>query len=203
MIDATQQRRNGFVELSINELLIISKRRQRLFQEMDQQQLVLSNSNSISVDHINTIHSSNNTVRKKEALKDLAKRIQFSQTLCIPEWMIEIPDDLKENWVCIPRPDGKRFILSSKRGKTVLYNLSGYSKVVKSNLPGGSFYCFSYLITRLNFRGNCVLDVIQGEHCFYVMDVLSYNNTNYEDSEAESRLFIVSSRVEAYHFANK
>ena len=76
-------------------------------------------------------------VRKKEAKKDFARRKRFSKTLCIPEWMIEVPTDLRENWICIPRPDGKRYILSSKKGKTVLYSVNGYTKTVKSNLPGG------------------------------------------------------------------
>lgn len=50
-------------------------------------------------------------------------------------------------------------------------------------------------IPSLNFRGNCVLDVILSEDAVYVMDVLFFNNVDYSESEAESRMFTVSSRV--------
>lgn len=86
----------------------------------------------------NNKYNKYNQQRKQEALKNFEKRVLFSQSLCIPEWMIEIPNDLKTNWICIPRPDGKRYILSSKKGNTLLFGVNGYSKVVKSNLPGGS-----------------------------------------------------------------
>ena len=53
----------------------------------------------------------------------------------------------------------------------------------------------SSLNSSFNFRGNCVLDVIQGENCFFAMDLLSFNSTDYSDSECESRLFTLFSRV--------
>lgn len=40
-----------------------------------------------------------------------------------------------------------------------------------------------------------MIDAIQGDSCFYAMDLLSFNNTDYADSECESRLFTLSSRV--------
>ena len=47
----------------------------------------------------------------------------------------------------------------------------------------------------LNYRGNCVIDGILGSTCFYAMDLLQMNDNEYDDSEAESRLFLLSSRV--------
>lgn len=109
------------------------KKRHSILFEMDNQP---QNSNSPFPINFNTAYEDR---RKTEANKDWIKRVNFSKSVCIPEWMIEIPPDLKENWICIPRPDGKRFILSSKKGKTVLYNINGYSQLVKSNLPGGAY----------------------------------------------------------------
>ena len=77
-----------------------------------------------------------NKGRKPEALKDWKRRRDFSATLCVPEWMVEIPSNLEADWLLIPRPEGKRFILTSKRGKTTLRSLNGYAKHIKSNLPG-------------------------------------------------------------------
>ena len=42
-----------------------------------------------------------------------------------------------------------------------------------------------------------MLDVILSEDAVYVMDVLFFNNVDYSESEAESRMFTVSSRVAA------
>lgn len=53
---------------------------------------------------------------------------------------------------------------------------------------------------RLNYRGNCVLDVILGEKSVFVMDVIYFNNVDYGESEADSRLFTVTSRVTVLWF---
>ena len=75
--------------------------------------------------------------RREEAINDQRRRRRFCETLCIPEWMIEIPNDLKENWIVMPRPEGHRYILSCRRGKATIRSLSGYTKTVSTNLPGG------------------------------------------------------------------
>ncbi|KAK8812139.1 hypothetical protein WA556_004264 [Blastocystis sp. ATCC 50177/Nand II] len=123
--------------------------------------------------------------RRAQAMKDQMKRRQFSQTLCMPEWMTEVPSDLKSNWICVPKPDGKRYILSSKNGRSTLRTIYGYSQSVKTNLPGGVG----------SYRGNSVLDVILTGSCVYVMDILYFNNVDYGESEAESRLFTLHSRL--------
>lgn len=40
-----------------------------------------------------------------------------------------------------------------------------------------------------------MLDVILTDSCVYVMDILYFNNVDYGESEAESRLFTLHSRV--------
>ena len=51
------------------------------------------------------------------------------------------------------------------------------------------------MMNRLNYRGNCVFDVILSDNSVFVMDVIYFNNVDYSESEAESRLFTVTSRV--------
>ena len=120
----------------MNYILLYRKKRQQLFSSLENQPIFM-NTQSFDSTQPNT-NNKYNQQRKQEALKNFEKRVLFSKSLCIPEWMIEIPNDLKTNWICIPRPDGKRYILSSKKGKTTLFGINGYSKCVKSNLPGGS-----------------------------------------------------------------
>ena len=50
-------------------------------------------------------------------------------------------------------------------------------------------------MNRLNYRGNCVFDVILSDNSVFVMDAIYFNNVDYSESEAESRLFTVTSRV--------
>ena len=51
------------------------------------------------------------------------------------------------------------------------------------------------MMNRLNYRGNCVFDVILSDNSVFVMDVIYFNNVDYSESEAESCLFTVTSRV--------
>ena len=154
----------------------------------------------LAVDDVQSVRMAEETKRKPEALKDLERRRRFSTSLCLPEWMIEIPPDLNTNWLVMPRPEGKRYILSSKRGRTVLRSVNGYSKVVKSNLPGSVYKYRIMMMISLNYRGNCVLDVILGEKSVFVMDVIYFNNVDYGESEADSRFFTVTSRVTVLWF---
>ena len=52
-----------------------------------------------------------------------------------------------------------------------------------------------WITSSFNYRGNCVIDGILGDTCFYAIDLLQMNDNEYDDSEAESRLFLLSSRV--------
>ena len=114
----------------------------------------------------------------------------------IPEWMVEVPNDLARNWIVMPRPEGHRYLVSCKRGKASIRSLSGYTKNIKTNLPGGQYASLSQSVkNRMNFAGNCILDVIIADTCVYAMDILVFNSTEYAESEAESRLFTLHSRV--------
>ena len=76
--------------------------------------------------------------RNPKSIRDLTVRQRFSSTLSMPEWMVEVPEDLASEWIIMPRPEGKRFILSAKNGKTYIRSVNGYSKLVESNLPGSA-----------------------------------------------------------------
>ena len=134
--------------------------------------------------------------RSPKAIRDLTQRQHFASTLSMPEWMVEIPEDLATEWLVKPRPEGRRYILSARNGKTYIRSMNGYSKLVDSNLPGSAYVCSLHFTSRRSKRGNCVLDVIISEdHIVYVMDIIYFNNINYDDAEAETRFFTISCRV--------
>lgn len=76
--------------------------------------------------------------RSPKAIRDLTQRQHFASTLSMPEWMVEIPEDLATEWLVKPRPEGRRYILSARNGKTYIRSMNGYSKLVDSNLPGSA-----------------------------------------------------------------
>ena len=127
VIEKDRQRRDALIAYDYWLLVMRRKRREHMF--LDD----LRTSVGLRFDEA----AKKDEKRRAQAIKDQMKRRQFSQTLCMPEWMTEVPSDLRTNWICIPKPDGKRYILSSKNGKTTLRTIYGYAQNVKTNLPGG------------------------------------------------------------------
>lgn len=184
-LDMAKQRRDQLISLSYTRIVINRKKREQLLWES------LSAGQKGSFPQVQQKDK-----RKEEAVRDQNRRRQFCQTLCIPEWMVEIPNDLATNWIVMPRPEGHRYLVSCKRGKASIRSLSGYTKNIKTNLPGGQYASLSWRVkNRMNFSGNCILDVIIADMCVYAMDILVFNSTEYSESEAESRLFTLHSRV--------
>ena len=184
-LDLAKQRRDQLISWSYTRIVINRKKREQLLWES------LSAGQKGSFPQVQQKDK-----RKEEAVRDQNRRRQFCQTLCIPEWMVEVPNDLATNWIVMPRPEGHRYLVSCKRGKASIRSLSGYTKNIKTNLPGGQYASLSQSVkNRMNFAGNCILDVIIADTCVYAMDILVFNSTEYAESEAESRLFTLHSRV--------
>lgn len=127
VIENSRRRRDALIACGILFWVMCRKRREQLF--LDD----LKTSVGLRFDEA----AKKDEKRRAQAMKDQMKRRQFSQTLCMPEWMTEVPSDLRSNWICVPKPDGKRYILSSKNGRSTLRTIYGYSQSVKTNLPGG------------------------------------------------------------------
>ena len=66
--------------------------------------------------------------------------------LQLPEYMTDVPTDLGENWLCQPKPRGKRCAVIAARGRTSAFDTRGKritlenkKKYFQSAIPGGSF----------------------------------------------------------------
>lgn len=142
---------------------------------------------------------------KKLYLKYEKKNEIIINQLCIPEWMIEIPEDLilnstpsssssssstskknnkGSNWFILPRPEGKRCLIISSKGKTISYLESGQIlHYFRSVLPGGG------LSSRQG--SSAILDCIYSpiNHTYYILDLMNWNEMSCYECDAEFRFY--------------
>lgn len=108
----------------------------------------------------------------KKRLRDF-----YSAQLCTPEWMTEVPEDLNgsgstcgQGWYVMCRPEGKRCLMISAKGRTITRMQHGeVLHKFSSNLPnGGPDSGFAH--------GFSILDVIfhESDQTYYVLDMMCW-----------------------------
>eukprot|EP01138_Halocafeteria_seosinensis_P011542 gb/GECG01011790.1/.p1 GENE.gb/GECG01011790.1/~~gb/GECG01011790.1/.p1 ORF type:complete len:441 (+),score=34.29 gb/GECG01011790.1/:1-1323(+) len=82
--------------------------------------------------------------RKKPAHNNLVKRKAFVSHMSLPEWLIEVPQDLdgsgslEEGWIVIPRPEGTHATLVAANSRTTIRDKHGLRLYIGTlNIPGG------------------------------------------------------------------
>ncbi len=86
-------------------------------------------------------------IKTKKAKNRSQSEKRYADLLAIPEYMVEIPPDLKENWLIVPKPEGVRCLVISSNGITTSRKKNG--KILakfQSLLPDGSLYAFSLFL---------------------------------------------------------
>lgn len=115
-----------------------------------------------------------------------AKRKTLKDQLMLSEWLVDVPEDLAENWWYVLVPEGRRNLVMASRGCTSAYARNG-RKVSQfpSVLPGGN------LRQKSCKRVTTLLDCIYSpqERCYYVLDVIMWNGHDYSGCESEFRFF--------------
>lgn len=134
-----------------------------------------------------------------EALKDTKKCAEttpkkwtFRHELMLSEWLVDIPTDLRENWLVKPCPKGQRMMVVATQGSTKAYTKSGYVVATfGSALPGGN---------RNSRQGITILDCIwdYDNRTYYVLDILAWNNIELLDCETEFRFYWLKTKLEEY-----
>lgn len=80
-------------------------------------------------------------------------RSHWASQLMTPEWLVESPQNLANDWFVLPRPEGQRCLVVSSKGQTVARARNGaVIEVFTSGLPAGG----------VGMRGadHCILDCI-------------------------------------------
>ncbi|VDM94980.1 unnamed protein product [Thelazia callipaeda] len=114
---------------------------------------------------------------------------RFAGELMLSEWLVDIPETLCEDWICIPCPLGKRCLVVASNGVTSAYSKSGHLITqFASYLPAGSSSSYgTYAVL------DCIFD--QKSFTFYCLDLIAWNGQTFVDSEFDCRLFVLNSRI--------
>ncbi|XP_057820436.2 uncharacterized protein LOC131033277 isoform X2 [Cryptomeria japonica] len=146
-----------------------------------------------------TSSGSSKAVDKIEAheatkLKGASARHWFSRQFMLPEWMVDIPPRLEQEWYVLPRPAGKRCLVVSSHGTTISRLRNGrVLHCFPSALPNGA---------RIkNIAGPshmfCILDCIFHEpnQSYYIIDIICWRGYSLYDCSAEFRFFWLNSKI--------
>ncbi|KAJ8436864.1 hypothetical protein Cgig2_026188 [Carnegiea gigantea] len=112
----------------------------------------------------------------------------------LPEWMIDVPDRLSQDWFVLARPAGKRCFVVSMNGTTVSRLRNGsVLHHFPSALPCGAR-------TRENSgsaQSYCILDCIfhEMDQTYYVIDMVCWRGYSLYDCNAEFRFFWLNSKL--------
>ncbi|XP_010037423.2 snurportin-1 [Eucalyptus grandis] len=133
-------------------------------------------------------------VRQASKLRGAEARKWFARQLMLPEWMIDVPDRLPQDWYVSARPAGKRCFVVSADGITVsrLRNGSVLHRF-PSALPGGS----RTRDVSGSAQSYSILDCIFHEldQTYYVIDMLCWRGYSLYDCTAEFRFFWLNSKL--------
>lgn len=135
----------------------------------------------------------------------------FSGQLCVPEYLVSIPEDLKSNagsgpsssssssWIVIARPEGVRCLVTSARGITTSRLLNGeVLERFNSLLPGGSPGSMPRNSGRdAYYTMTSVLDCIylRDRGVYVVLDMLNWRDYPLFDCTAEFRLYWMQTKL--------
>ncbi|KAL3867503.1 hypothetical protein ACJMK2_044704 [Sinanodonta woodiana] len=123
---------------------------------------------------------------KKE---ELGQGIEFNMELMLSEWLLEVPENFKEDWITVVCPVGRRCMLVASKGKTVVYakgyRIPGY---FVSILPGGN---------RKEGKDFTILDVIynETERTYYILDVMYWDGQAVYNMETVARFAFLHQKI--------
>jgi len=136
-------------------------------------------------------------------------RRTYSKQLMLSEWLVEVPEDLEDNWLLLLCPEGRRNLVVASNGQTKVYSKSGKQvKSFPSHLPGGNR---SQGRARQKYTLlDCIFSDTNG--IFYILDMMCWDGYQYYDCDTEFRLtwvqqkfvenkdLITRSRINPYSF---
>uniref|UniRef100_A0A8R1TNC9 Snurportin-1 n=1 Tax=Onchocerca volvulus TaxID=6282 RepID=A0A8R1TNC9_ONCVO len=148
--------------------------------------------NEMDEDEYNEVEEEmDSTLPDKNSKKINRKRNcnRYADELMLSEWLVDIPDSLSKDWICLPCPVGRRCLVVASNGVTSAYSKSGYLITqFHSYLPGGNHPCHgSYTLL------DCIFDA--KSRSFYCLDMIAWNSLTVADSDFDCRLFMMNSRI--------
>lgn len=134
-------------------------------------------------------------VLEASKLKGAEARKWFAKQLMHPEWMIDIPENLTNDWFVLARPSGKRCFVVSSNGTTIsrLRNGSILHRF-PSKLPNGAR---TKDVNSGSSNSYSILDCIfhEQDQTYYVIDMVCWRGYSLYDCTSEFRFFWVNSKL--------
>ncbi|XP_031371505.1 snurportin-1 isoform X2 [Punica granatum] len=133
-------------------------------------------------------------VRQASKLRGAEARKWFARQLMLPEWMIDVPDRLSQDWYVFARPAGKRcFVVSSNgaavsrlRNGSILHRFpSALPSGARTRDVSGSAQSYSIL--------DCIFH--EPDQTYYAIDMLCWRGYSLYDCTAEFRFFWLNSKL--------
>ncbi|RAL53467.1 unnamed protein product [Cuscuta campestris] len=125
-------------------------------------------------------------------IRGVEARRWFAKQLMLPEWMIDVPDNLSTDWYVFARPAGKRCFVVSSNGTTISRLRNGtLLHRFPSALPSGS---------RTNNKSSqsyCILDCVFHEldQTYYVIDMVGWAGFSLYECTAEFRFYWLNTKL--------
>ncbi|CAN0853534.1 Cellulose synthase A catalytic subunit 8 [UDP-forming] [Linum grandiflorum] len=133
--------------------------------------------------------------RRKSKSRAAEVRKSFASQLMLPEWMIDIPDHLSQDWYVFARPAGKRCFVVASNGATVSRERNGsilhhfpsaLPNGAKTRQPSGPAHSYSIL--------DCIFH--EADQTYYVIDMVCYGSHSFYDCTSEFRFYWLNSKLE-------
>jgi snurportin-1 len=133
-------------------------------------------------------------LRHSAKLRGHEARRWFAKQLMLPEWMIDVPDGLSQDWYVFARPAGKRCFVVSSNGTTVSRLRTGsVLHRFPSALPNGS----KSKESSRSGQSYCILDCIFHEldQTYYVIDMVCWAGIPFYECTSEFRFFWLNNKL--------
>ncbi|KAI7862558.1 hypothetical protein BDF14DRAFT_1853906 [Spinellus fusiger] len=132
--------------------------------------------------------------KNKKKKKGYKKPEHFTDLVMYAETMEEIPSDFTMQWVFIISPVGKRCLVTTAKGETIVRTRSGRILTrLQSNLPSGSRDSRSSPTSDY-----CIMDCIYDadRHTYHVLDILCWKGYSIVDCDTDFRHFWLRSMLD-------
>ncbi|KAK4369650.1 hypothetical protein RND71_013442 [Anisodus tanguticus] len=132
-------------------------------------------------------------LRQATKLRGPEARLWFAKQLMLPEWMMDVPDNLNTDWYVFARPAGKRCFVVSSNGTTISRLRNGILlHRFPSALPNGARTNNSK-----SAQSYCILDCIfhESDETYYVIDGVCWAGISLYECTAEFRFFWLNSKL--------
>ncbi|XP_048583989.1 snurportin-1 [Nematostella vectensis] len=137
-------------------------------------------------------HEEMDTISAEDKKSRRKKFNPYAYQLMLSEWLVDVPDDLTQEWLMVQCPFGKRNLIIAVNGATSAYTKSGFRvNRFTSLLPGGS-------PQTLKPNEYSILDCIFCEitSTFYILDIMCWRGHPVFDTETEFRFYWLKTKLQ-------